>query len=881
MARRWYALAPCWFVAFLAAVTVASVAVAQPGGASASSGVAEQAGELTLAPANPDFLLQLLRPLSLPTSVDRALGTVPGVEDRSATMGDTAAAADVKTYSATYDLRTQGRVSPVKDQGAYGTCWSFAATGSLESCLMPGELRDYAEDNMVRQAGFSFSGGVYNGGGNIYMSTAYLVRWGGPVFESEDAYGDSYTPSGLTARKHVQDVSWIPGRSGPLDNDNIKYAVSTYGGVDVSMSWQGSSSGSSYYNASTHAYYYNGTASANHEVLVVGWDDHYSASNFATSPGAGNNGAFIVKNSWGTGWGDSGYFYVSYYDAVFGRDTNYSAVYNNAQSASNYTGVYQYDPLGDVWDVGYSGSDTGWMANVFTAASTSNIQAVGFYAEAVNTTYQVYTGTSLATLTLRTSGTCPLMGFHTIELPTAVPITSGSQFVVAVKLTTPGVTTPIALEYPSAGYSNNATASVGQSYISSDGSSWSDVTSSYANTNVCLKAYTSNGSAWQTDNDIAGSPLAASPISNSLTESSDNDDVSWIALTSGQTLQVSLTGDPGTDFDIYLFPASKTTVVSDHTGSVASSLLAGYPDTFSYTAPSAGTYYLDVCRHSGSGSYTLTYSFVLPDTTAPTTTVSNVPAGWSDADVTATFNATDHDGGSGVAYTEYNLDGAGYVQGTSVTVSATGTHTLLYRSVDNKNNTETAKSATIKIDKVAPWSSLAASPPATWVNHDVTLSLQAGDAGSGVQSVQYRLGDGSWSVYETPVVVSSEGQTRLSYRALDNAGNAGATQTCTVRIDKTGPATSALRLSTAKGKKAAFRFRLTDTTPTATVAIAIYKRGKLVKSVTVGSKACGPGQTFSWKRCTLPKGRYTWKALATDEAGNRQASAGSAVLIVR
>ena len=122
------------------------------------------------------------------------------------------------------------------------------------------------------------------------------------------------------------------------------------------------------YKASTASYYYNGTSGTNHEVLIVGWDDNYAASNFATAPAG--NGAFIVKNSWGTSWGSGGYFYASYYDTRFGRASNPTAVFDDAEATGNYTGVYQYDPLGDCNDLGY-GSTTGWFANVFTAQANA------------------------------------------------------------------------------------------------------------------------------------------------------------------------------------------------------------------------------------------------------------------------------------------------------------------------------------------------------------------------------------------------------------------------------------------------------------------------------------------------------------------------------
>ena len=104
--------------------------------------------------------------------------------------------------------------------------------------------------------------------------------------------------------------------------------------------------------------------------------------------------------------------------------------------------------------------------------------------------YEVYTGSSLATKTLRTSGTLDYMGYHTVTLPSLVGVTSGQQFVVAVKMTSPGDSYPIAVEYPIANNSSAATAQPGQSYVSSTGTSWSDLTTAWkANANVCLKAY--------------------------------------------------------------------------------------------------------------------------------------------------------------------------------------------------------------------------------------------------------------------------------------------------------------------------------------------------------------------------------------------------------
>jgi C1A family cysteine protease len=443
------------------------------------------AGSLSSAPLNPAFLAPQINPaMSLPFTgaTERPSGLRPSPQDLSYTKGMRVSAMGALTaLPSSYDLRATGRLTPVRDQGSFGTCWAFASFGSLESYLMPGDPNDFSEDNLVLASGFSYPGGNYNAGGQMYMSAAYLTRWGGPVYESEDAYGDSITPSGLSAHKHVQQIDWIPARASATDNDNVKNAVTQNGGLFVTMYWS-----NSYYQSATASYNFTGSSSANHAVVIVGWDDNYPAGNFATAPAG--NGAFIVRNSWGTAWGNAGYFYVSYYDGVFGR-IDPMASFDNAGATTNYSAVYQYDPLGDVNDLGY-GSSTAWFANVFTAQSTAAINAAGFYTLTPSTAYQVYTGSSLSTLALNTSGTMTYMGFHTVPLTTPLAITAGQPFVVAVKVVSPGASYPVAVEYAVANYSAGATSAAGQSYISSNGTAWSDITTAYDSTaNVCLKAY--------------------------------------------------------------------------------------------------------------------------------------------------------------------------------------------------------------------------------------------------------------------------------------------------------------------------------------------------------------------------------------------------------
>lgn len=171
--------------------------------------------------------------------------------------------------------------------------------------------------------------------------------------------------------------------------------------------------------------------------------------------------------------------------------------------------------------------------------------------------------------------------------------------------------------------------------------------------------------------------------------------------------------------------------------------------------------------------------------------------------------------------------------------------------------------------------------PTGWSKVPVTVTLTARDDLSGVQATEYSL-DAAPFQPGGAVVVSAPGAHTLRYRSVDKAGNSESPRTALVKVDPVGPITSALaRVVVRRGGKATFPFKVSDLTPRARVTIRIYLGTRLKKTLSVGGRPTGVRQTYSWPRCLLARGTYTWRVYAVDQAGNAQSRIGSARLVVR
>lgn len=426
------------------------------------------------------------------------------IEDDSVFSSDLAVTSSVD-YPDRYDLREEGGVTEMRDQGFAGSCWTFGSLASLESYLMHNrsEEWDLSENHMKNTLLVSYEDGFDvsspNDGGVNLMALAYLARWDGPVAESDDPYNDlsSISSSDVVVVKHLQETLIFP--SFDHSSDLFKWAITNYGGIGVAMH----EDSSKYFNKENNTYYcYEEDKRVTHAIYLTGWDDNFDRNKFTPVPPG--DGAYIIKNSWGDNWGDDGYFYISYYDtAVATRDgivvADDSLVYTTnyvftAENISNYDRNYQYDPLGWCSNLGYN-SNTATGANVFTASSNETLEAVSFYTTDSNSFYNIsiYLDPEDGPINVSgpvslQNGSIPIAGYHTVDLDINVSLSEDQNFSVVINFTTPGYNYPLAIEKALSGYSSNAHAEIGQSYMSSDGLIWTDI--SGFEMNACIKAFT-------------------------------------------------------------------------------------------------------------------------------------------------------------------------------------------------------------------------------------------------------------------------------------------------------------------------------------------------------------------------------------------------------
>ena len=431
-------------------------------------------------------------------------------------------------YPSTYKT---ANLPDVRDQGSYGVCWAFSTISLIETNLIKKNLVsndiDLSELHLVNYTyncvndplgglegdinKFDTSyGSVMQYGGNVEMAANSLLDWEGAVNEDVVPYTIEYVRQVENNQlddslAYGKDVAHVQNfyRVNTTSKEDVKKAVMDYGAVSISY-WSDQSSdwSTQYYNSLTAAYYCPEGRTTNHAVNIVGWDDDYSSDNFATKPEG--NGAWIVRNSWGSEYGKDGYFYLSYYDKSI-----YSVGYTlEAELSDNYNNNYQYDGAMLYGYMGYGGSNK--YSNIFEAKAnlggSENIKAVSFMTGSstnLNYTVSVYTNLSddtnpeSGTLAAQKSGVTTYDGMYTVVLDSSVNINEGKKFSVVVEVNSnSGKTAYLAYERSmqsgKAGYWCTASVKANQSFINSPYNGWNDFSNKSYGGNFIIKAFTDN-----------------------------------------------------------------------------------------------------------------------------------------------------------------------------------------------------------------------------------------------------------------------------------------------------------------------------------------------------------------------------------------------------
>ena len=430
------------------------------------------------------------------------------------------------TIPSAYNSVTEGKVSSLKNQGSYGTCWAFAAVGASEASLISQGKATTDIDLSERHLAYFFynkgeTGDVLGGttgdyntgltdtymnqGGNSLFTMWHLASWAGLVEESVAPYeGIATALTSNTANVygssayHLQNAYII----NKTNTDVVKQAIMDYGSVAMAYhAVQGASNYDKPIAGDYGAYYYNvANAATNHAVQIVGWDDNYSAGNFTLTPEG--NGAWLVKNSWGEErenetCAQDGYFWISYYDT--GLSANFYAFI--CEPADNYNNIYQYDgAAGNYYYAAYS------AANVFEVQANNGrpeiLQAVGIgnYSNGVDYTLTIYKGLSdgndptSGTKMLEQTGTLTYSGYNTVKLNNPIMVSPGEKFSVVWTFDS-STALYVDYEYVNGNWLQMTTEEKAQTSFgktSSYSTYWSDMDSTYNPMTFRIKAYTDN-----------------------------------------------------------------------------------------------------------------------------------------------------------------------------------------------------------------------------------------------------------------------------------------------------------------------------------------------------------------------------------------------------
>lgn len=416
-----------------------------------------------------------------------------------------------------FDLRDVGRIGSVKDQGSYGTCWAHSSAASAESSIIDAvpdidlsELHtaymSYFGSDQI-DTGITDTEELLNYGGSSYITANLWSQWNGPILEKRLPYDNigffDDKPAVDVIQKecdyHLENAYLFEYESDRSNFNELNSIIKeiVYNGIAVDVSFF--TDYEKNYNFQKSSSYTNRKRRfANHAVTIAGWDDSFPASDFTTQPPG--DGAWLIKNSWGLNSGESGYIWISYYDNSL---CNFAAY--ELGDKTNYKYNLQHDSFVPAQTLSaHEDSEMvlpSYMANIFDIETDMQLEAVATYFVNPGTEYEVTVYTDLkdpsdpssGTPSAVTKGKNELTGYITVELDEDIYAKAGSKAGIVVKMYCPDNSYVIPLEtcitavdekegkeVDISSYTNHeaieALTQENQSFFSTDGINWSDIT---------------------------------------------------------------------------------------------------------------------------------------------------------------------------------------------------------------------------------------------------------------------------------------------------------------------------------------------------------------------------------------------------------------------
>jgi len=194
-----------------------------------------------------------------------------------------------------------------------------------------------------------------------------------------------------------------------------------------------------------YAQYTYEAVQSNHAVTVVGWDDTFSAENWPEDRRPPADGAWIVRNSWGTDWGNDGYFLLSYYDKTLCGLGTFEYVVDDTSRRMDFLSILAYDHMPAEIISSTLFSAPVYAANVFAVDTDSVLQYVSALTGDLDTTvtasiYLLNKDASLPTdgiLLDSITETFRYAGYHRLELNSNLLLPKESRISVVVMESVP------------------------------------------------------------------------------------------------------------------------------------------------------------------------------------------------------------------------------------------------------------------------------------------------------------------------------------------------------------------------------------------------------------------------------------------------------------